>query len=127
MATHKAYAEKLKDPRWQKKRLEVFEHDKWTCKECGATDKTLNVHHLFYHQGFDPWDYAKEELITLCDDCHTHISNIIKYGVRIELSSDSVDDILSIINISEAMVCAIYSLMESGAKVKLTVTPTVED
>lgn len=30
--TDKTYAEKLKDPRWQKRRLEIFERDDWTCQ-----------------------------------------------------------------------------------------------
>lgn len=65
-----AYAEKLKDPRWQKKRLEIFERDKWTCQKCGVTDKTLAVHHLKYDGDKDPWDYPKSWLATLCEDCH---------------------------------------------------------
>lgn len=38
------YAEKLKDPRWQKKRLERMDKDQWTCRECGSTTTTLSVH-----------------------------------------------------------------------------------
>lgn len=29
------YKEKLKDPRWQKKRLQIFERDDWCCQKCG--------------------------------------------------------------------------------------------
>ena len=64
------YAEKLKDPRWQKKRLEVFSRDQWTCRLCDAKDKSLNIHHIFYIKGFEPWDYPSGLLITLCCDCH---------------------------------------------------------
>ena len=52
------YSEKLKDPRWQKKRLEIFERDNWACKKCGDTDTTLHLHHLEY-QNCDPWDCDK--------------------------------------------------------------------
>jgi len=64
------YFEKLKDPRWQKKRLKVFERDKWTCQMCGSKTKTLNVHHIEYRKGCEPWEYPLKTLITLCEDCH---------------------------------------------------------
>lgn len=65
-----SYAEKLKDSRWQRKRLEILQRDRWTCRFCGEKDKTLHVHHVFYFQGIDPWDYPNSLLITLCKDCH---------------------------------------------------------
>ena len=65
-----SYAEKLKDPRWQKKRLEIFERDEWYCQSCCRDDQTLVVHHLVYRNGADPWDYEDHELLTLCADCH---------------------------------------------------------
>ncbi len=64
------YAEKLKDPRWQKKRLKILELDNWTCRSCGCTDKTLNIHHAHYRFRADPWDYPEWDLITLCEGCH---------------------------------------------------------
>lgn len=65
-----AYSDKLKDPRWQKKRLEILERDNWTCKSCSTTEKTLNIHHLFYLKNIDPWDMPSGFLVTLCEDCH---------------------------------------------------------
>lgn len=65
-----AYAKKLLDPRWQKKRLEILQRDNFTCKYCAATDKTLHVHHKHYIYGQDPWDYREDWLITLCAECH---------------------------------------------------------
>ena len=65
-----SYSEKLRDPRWQKKRLEIMQRDAFTCQECGAAEKTLNVHHCFYEYGKDPWDYPDSSLTTLCEDCH---------------------------------------------------------
>ena len=64
------YADKLKDPRWQRKRLEVFERDNWACQHCTATDRTLAIHHKIYMPGFDPWDYSLDDLVTLCEYCH---------------------------------------------------------
>lgn len=65
-----AYVEKLRDPRWQKKRLEVLNRDDFTCRHCGAKDKTLHIHHGFYMDGKEPWQYPTDSLTTLCLDCH---------------------------------------------------------
>ena len=64
------YFEKLKDPRWQKKRLEILERDNWTCRYCGDTEKTLHVHHLFYIPKVEPWEIHNGFLLTLCERCH---------------------------------------------------------
>lgn len=72
----KPYAEKLRDPRWQKKRLEVMERDGFTCQNCGDKESTLNVHHWYYAAGNDPWDYPDEALATLCEDCHDTIESL---------------------------------------------------
>ena len=42
------YAEKFKDPRWQKKRLEILERDDFSCRVCYDASNTLHVHHCFY-------------------------------------------------------------------------------
>lgn len=74
-ASHKAaYAEKLKDPRWQKKRLQIMERDGWACRYCNETTKTLQVHHTKYAIG-DPWNTPDFFLLTLCDECHEHETN----------------------------------------------------
>jgi len=64
------YAEKLKDPKWQKKRLEILKRDDWQCQNCGDKEETLHVHHKDYLPGKDPWDIPSEFLITLCAPCH---------------------------------------------------------
>lgn len=74
----KTYWEKLKDPRWQQKRLEIMERDEFTCRHCSSKDKTLNVHHSYYRKGADPWDYESRLLITLCEDCHGSLTDELK-------------------------------------------------
>lgn len=64
------YSEKLKDPRWQKKRLEILNRDRWTCRGCGDKENTLHVHHIFYLPRTEPWDVPDGFLITLCEACH---------------------------------------------------------
>lgn len=63
------YQDKLKDPRWQRRRLEIMERDCWACEACGETGKTLHVHHYIYGNG-EPWQDAAQVLGTLCEDCH---------------------------------------------------------
>lgn len=78
------YLEKLKDPRWQRKRLEIMKRDGWACQMCGETTKTLNVHHLCYHPAREPWESANYELVTLCCDCHemeTIQDKVIRYSI----------------------------------------------
>lgn len=38
----KSYLEKLKDPRWQKKRLEVLSRDEYLVKECYISQESLD-------------------------------------------------------------------------------------
>lgn len=73
-----SYSEKLRDPRWQKKRLEILELAKFTCKLCGSTTKELHVHHGFYESGKSPWDYPAWALHCLCVDCHYQVTERTK-------------------------------------------------
>lgn len=66
-----AYGAKLKDPRWQQKRLRILERDEFTCRVCGSKERTLHVHHLAYpREDCDPWDSSVDLLVTLCEPCH---------------------------------------------------------
>jgi len=67
------YKEKLKDPRWQKKRLEIMQRDGFQCQCCFDRESTLVVHHKKYITNKEPWDYDNEYLITICEDCHDSI------------------------------------------------------
>lgn len=72
------YTEKLKDPRWQRKRLEVMQRDNFTCRDCGSSDQSLQIHHCGY-RGDGPWAAPTHLLLTLCGDCHTARQDIEKY------------------------------------------------
>ncbi len=54
------YYEKLKSPKWQKKRLEILQRDNFTCQGCGSEENQLHIHHHYYKQNTDPWDYPNE-------------------------------------------------------------------
>lgn len=94
------YIKKFKDPRWQKKRLEVFERDAWSCRECGDADTTLHVHHRYYEKDKQPWEYPLDAFLTLCEPCHTvekeerrRAEELFLYGLKKAgfLTSDLID------------------------------------
>lgn len=64
------YAEQLKHPNWQRKRLVVLEAAGWKCTSCSAADTTLHVHHKRYIKGRMAWEYDDAELVALCEGCH---------------------------------------------------------
>lgn len=78
----KTYSEKLKDPRWQRKRLEIMQRDEFRCRLCADKDSTLHVHHLRYRRDAEPWEYANESLVTVCDGCHEEL-HVSKFGESI--------------------------------------------
>ena len=65
------YSEKLKDPRWQKRRLDVLCAANWACEDCGRRDLELHVHHCAYIRAMQPWEYGLELLMCVCGPCHT--------------------------------------------------------
>lgn len=74
------YSEKLKDPRWQRKRLEIFNRDKFCCLICSSDKDTLNVHHERYCK--DPWDAPNQDLKTLCFRCHEVVEICKKHDIK---------------------------------------------
>lgn len=70
MSTKTPYWQKLQDPRWQKKRLEILERDGWKCRECDNAEETLHVHHRYYVSDREPWDYPEWAYSSLCKTCH---------------------------------------------------------
>lgn len=66
----KPYWQKLQDPRWQKKRLEIMERAGFKCMDCDDSTETLSVHHSYYEKGKEPWEYHDQALHCLCAGCH---------------------------------------------------------
>ncbi len=92
------YFKNFKNPRWQKKRLEILERDEWKCSVCDDKESTLVVHHFWYGNIKDdtsgklrrrlPWEYDNKDLTTLCEECHQE---------EHELRQDSEADLLQIL------------------------------
>lgn len=62
------YQDKLRSPKWQKKRLEILQRDNFTCQLCGDEKTELHVHHIKYTG--EPCEAPDEDLQTLCKTCH---------------------------------------------------------
>ena len=95
----------FRDSRWQKKRLEIMERDKWTCQSCGASGEgvTLNVHHIFYEKGKAPWEYEDEMLVTWCQECHEKRHELQKKFLKhlARLSSKHLDGLSTLLSQAE--------------------------
>lgn len=77
-----AYSESLKEPAWQKKRLEIFSRDEWKCRLCGASQRQLCVHHLCYAK-YGHWSGVPDRfLITICSQCHEEL-----HGFRVAVAT----------------------------------------
>ena len=68
------YADMLKSPKWQKKRLEIMQRDGFVCQHCGDDETTLHIHHLRYDFSIKPWEYNNDDLVTLCEHCHNRVT-----------------------------------------------------
>jgi len=78
----KPYWQKLQDPRWQKKRLEIMNRAGFKCEKCDDDKATLHIHHGYYEKGFEPWDYANETLWCLCGSCHKETQEAMRNNQR---------------------------------------------
>ncbi len=65
-----AYNVKLRDPRWQARRMEIIRKAGFRCEDCGRVSPWFEVHHCCYIRGREPWEYDDELLMALCHDCH---------------------------------------------------------
>lgn len=68
---------KYKDPRWLAFREEVFKYKKYLqsfrCKNYCKNKKVLQVHHPFYINGLEIWQYNVEDMELLCRSCHKEL------------------------------------------------------
>ena len=65
-----SYSQKLADPRWIAMRDQVRQRDGNRCVNNPNHRMPLEVHHLIYTAGCEPWEYPLDNFVTLCRDCH---------------------------------------------------------
>lgn len=108
------YSEKLRDPRWQKKRLEVMQRDGFKCQICGSIDIELHVHHKSYKD--NPWESDASELITYCKECHWFVeqSKDVLKSVSDIVRCDALFLFFGISIETEKPVCVFYKVVNPG-------------
>lgn len=104
-----SYNEILKDHRWIKRRNEILTRDKNTCQFCGAQDKYLHVHHKEYFDGFLPWEYQDDMLVTLCNECHKHFHENMEESIKCNEAAQ-IGDIYSFFHSDWENTCIIYHI-----------------
>lgn len=65
-----SYAEQLRHPKWQEKRLRVFQAAGFRCARCESNSRELHAHHKLYLKGHKAWEYEDDLIECLCDRCH---------------------------------------------------------
>lgn len=116
------YSEKLKDPRWQRKRLEILQRDDWTCQNCQDSTRTLQVHHREYHG--NPWDAPNESLETLCEECHEKRSATNKQFLN--LDSRSAEEIGLCMDWSNAQISSLRFIACLASELHTTDSPAIK-
>lgn len=102
-----SYADKLRDPRWQKLRLKVMERDSFQCQCCGDKESTLNIHHLKYTK--QPWDAPIGDLETLCEKCHKEREDT-NSKFRLMPSFDVNNNLSAIIDMDKGILSDLHSI-----------------
>lgn len=93
----KTYAEKLTDPRWQKKRLEILNRAQWKCEVCGNDKESLHCHHCVSYRRIEPWEYEDHEYQCLCETHHKLAHNMAGADVSKPEKSNNVSGIINAI------------------------------
>jgi hypothetical protein len=101
-STKPTYGELLRDPRWQRKRLEIMQREDFTCEFCHRTDATLNVHHGYYERGQMPWEYPDSSLHCLCEHCHEWLEQLMREMKRM-MGRVAINDLKEV----HALLCAL--------------------
>lgn len=77
------YTEKLKNPKWQRRRLEILQRDEFRCRLCNDDKTELHVHHKKYNG--DPWDSEDDDLVTVCKYCHLVYESVKEFYKNVSL------------------------------------------
>lgn len=66
-------------PDWERRRKAVLKRDNYRCRECGAKNRKLHVHHIVPIS--DGGSHDLRNLITLCQSCHNS-RHPVKYYLK---------------------------------------------
>lgn len=114
------YSEKLKDPRWQRKRLEILSRDEFTCRSCGDKESTLHVHHIKYDK--EIWGGNDKDKVTLCESCHesAEMSKAMLQELNREVGIQAMHDITSALHMAYLTLRGIGGVLSTDALISRT-------
>lgn len=72
------YTYRRRDHRWFLLTCRIKEKTNYTCEICGInyeSKKYIQVHHKYYYEDRNPWDYEDEALQAVCISCHSKIDH----------------------------------------------------
>lgn len=75
------YHLELKDKRWKDVSIKILKRDGFKCLLCGSKHR-LNVHHSRYIDGKKAWEYPKDLLVTLCEECHKKVHANVNHDLN---------------------------------------------
>jgi len=64
------YQEKLQTPEWRDFKFRIVEKRGCKCQECGLSDEPIQLHHVTYLRGREPWEHPESIMLLLCGQCH---------------------------------------------------------
>ena len=75
------YAQQLRHPKWEQRRLQVIEKAGSRCECCGnfgindgeTSEVRFEIHHGYYTPGLMAWEYPDDVLYCLCPECHKDV------------------------------------------------------
>lgn len=101
-AAKPTYSELLRDPRWQRRRLEIMNRADFSCEQCRDKSSTLNVHHKIYRKGAPPWEYSDAELVCLCETCH-EVEHHLRNALNAAMSSMPIYQLERVLGYAQAL------------------------
>lgn len=113
-----SYAEDLKHPRWQERRLRVLEAAGFRCQRCDSNERQLHAHHKVYLRGHRLWDYPDGQLECLCDQCHD-AAHAHKERLEVELAKHPTSMLPTITTLMDklgAVMTAVYPAQRTDAQ-----------
>lgn len=69
-----------------------MQRDNFTCQCCGDETTELNVHHKRYDATLRVWEYDNNELVTICEHCHSFLHYLLLFKFDNDIKKLSIND-----------------------------------
>jgi len=93
-----SYAELLRRPEWQWKRLERLKGADFQCEECKEFSRNLRLDIRRHIPGTKPWDYEYDDYICVCEECAKGRDFLLN-AIRKDIGRLSLSDLAKVFQI----------------------------